>query len=115
VVGSPGVLYGANWQSPELRGTAVFVESALSWLAASPPMLDIPDKPAVTAGLRLSEDSLAGIFRYVIVYMPLAAALLGLAVYLARRGSERRPGDKGGPGAPAGRGASAEAEREGSP
>ncbi|WP_437592581.1 GldG family protein [Sorangium sp. So ce1000] len=103
VVGSPGVLYGANWQSPELRGTAVFVESALSWLAASPPMLDIPDKPAVTAGLRISEDSLAGIFRYVIVYMPLAAALLGLAVYLARRGSERRPGDKGSPGSPAGR------------
>ncbi|WP_437977775.1 GldG family protein [Sorangium sp. So ce295] len=120
VVGSPGVLYGANWQSPELRGTAVLVESALSWLAASPPMLDIPDKPAFTAGLRISEDSLAGIFRYVIVYMPLAAALLGLAVYLARRGSERRPGDKGGPGAPAGRGArgasaEAEAEREGSP
>ncbi|KYF91452.1 hypothetical protein BE17_30180, partial [Sorangium cellulosum] len=78
VVSSPGVLYGANWQSPELRGTAVFVESALSWLAASPPMLDIPDKPAVTAGLRLSEDSLSGIFRYVIVYMPLAAAFLGL-------------------------------------
>lgn len=113
VVSSPSALYGANWQSPELRGTAVFVESALSWLAASPPMLDIPDKPAVTAGLRLSEDSLAGIFRYVVVYMPLAAALLGLAVHLARRGSERRPGDKGGPGAPAGRGSPGGTEREG--
>ncbi len=113
VVSSPSALYGANWQSPELRGTAVFVESALSWLAASPPMLDIPDKPAVTAGLRLSEDSLAGIFRYVVVYMPLAAALLGLAVHLARRGSERRPGDKGGPGSPAGRGSPGGTEREG--
>ncbi|XYI01184.1 GldG family protein [Sorangium sp. So ce1128] len=118
VVSSPGVLYGANWQSPELRGTAVFVESALSWLAASPPMLDIPDKPAVTAGLRLSEDSLAGIFRYVIVYMPLAAAFLGLAVHLSRRGSERRrggPDDRRGPGAPAGRGSPGGAEREGAP
>ncbi|WP_437579745.1 GldG family protein [Sorangium sp. So ce887] len=113
VVSSPSALYGANWQSPELRGTAVFVESALSWLAASPPMLDIPDKPAVTAGLRLSEDSLAGIFRYVVVYMPLAAALFGLAVHLARRGSERRPGDKGGPGSPAGRGSPGGTEREG--
>ncbi|WP_438009791.1 GldG family protein [Sorangium sp. So ce321] len=112
VVSSPGVLYGANWQSPELRGTAVFVESALSWLAASPPMLDIPDKPAVTAGLRLSEDSLAGIFRYVIVYMPLAAAFLGLAVHLSRRGSERR---RGGPGAPAGRGSQGGSERDGAP
>ncbi|MGK3964884.1 GldG family protein [Sorangium sp. So ce118] len=117
VVSSPGVLYGANWQSPELRGTAVFVESALSWLAASPPMLDIPDKPAVTAGLRLSEDSLAGIFRYVIVYMPLAAAFLGLAVHLSRRGSERRggPDDRRGPGAPAGRGSPGGSEREGAP
>ncbi|KYG05755.1 hypothetical protein BE21_38700, partial [Sorangium cellulosum] len=104
VVSSPSALYAANWQSPELRGTAVFVESALSWLAASPPMLDIPDKPAVTAGLRLSEDALAGVFRYVVVYMPLAAALLGLAVHLSRRGSERRPGgpdDRRGPGSPA--------------
>ncbi|HTN88815.1 MAG TPA: GldG family protein [Sorangium sp.] len=118
VVSSPGVLYGANWQSPELRGTAVFVESALSWLAASPPMLDIPDKPAVTAGLRLSEDSLSGIFRYVIVYMPLAAAFLGLAVHLSRRGSERRrggPDDRRGPGAPAGRGSPGGSEREGEP
>ncbi|WP_437838797.1 GldG family protein [Sorangium sp. So ce1153] len=118
VVSSPGVLYGANWQSPELRGTAVFVESALSWLAASPPMLDIPDKPAVTAGLRLSEDSLSGIFRYVIVYMPLAAAFLGLAVHLSRRGSERRrggPDDRRGPGAPAGRGSPRGSEREGAP
>ncbi|WP_438019542.1 GldG family protein [Sorangium sp. So ce315] len=111
VISSPSALYGANWQSPELRGTAVFVESALSWLAASPPMLDIPDKPAVTAGLRLSEDSLAGIFRYVVVYMPLAAALFGLAVHLSRRGSERRPGGKGGPGAPAGPGAPGGRER----
>ncbi|AUX21665.1 hypothetical protein SOCEGT47_021520 [Sorangium cellulosum] len=110
VISSPSALYGANWQSPELRGTAVFVESALSWLAASPPMLDIPDKPAFTAGLRLSEDALAGIFRYVVVYMPLAAALLGLAVHLSRRSTERRPPAKGGPGAAAGRGPG-EAER----
>lgn len=101
VVSSPSVLYGANWQSPELRGTAVFVESAISWLAASPPMLDIPDKPAFSAGLRLSEESLASIFRYVVVYMPLAAALLGVAVHLSRRGGERRrPGGTSGPSTP---------------
>ncbi|AUX41355.1 hypothetical protein SOCE26_027660 [Sorangium cellulosum] len=113
VISSPSALYGANWQSPELRGTAVFVESALSWLAASPAMLDIPDKPAFTAGLRISEDSLASIFRYVVVYMPLAAAFFGLAVHLSRRSTERRPGAKGGPGAGTGRGAPAGADREG--
>lgn len=86
VVSSPSALFGANWQSPELRGTALLVESAVSWLTARPPLLDIPEKPAVVAGLRLSEGSVAAIFRYVVLYMPLAAALLGVAVHLARRG-----------------------------
>jgi ABC-type uncharacterized transport system len=109
VVSSPSALYGANWQSPELRGTAVFVESALSWLAARPAMLDIPEKPLFTAGLRLSEGSLTSVFRYVVVYMPLAAALLGLAVHLQRRGSERRrPPTAGRRRPPAERGAGGE-------
>ncbi|EYF02023.1 GldG family protein [Chondromyces apiculatus] len=85
VVSSPSALFGANWQNPELRGTALFVDSAISWLAARPALLDIPDKPAMVAGLRVSEGSLASIFRYVVLFMPLAAALLGAAVYLARR------------------------------
>jgi hypothetical protein len=41
-------------------------------------------------GLRVSEESVTEIFRYVVVYMPLAAALLGAAVFLRRRGTERR-------------------------
>jgi len=104
VLASPGVLLGANWQSPELRGTAVLLESALSWLSARPAMLDIPDKPAFTAGMRVSEASLASIFRYVVLFMPLAAALLGAAVYLqrrapkgARRAEDAAPGRGRGP------------------
>lgn len=89
-VGSRGVLDAANWQSDDLRGTALFVESALAWLAARPPILDIPKKPAFTAGLRVSDQWLTGTFRYVVVYMPAAAMLLGVAVYLRRRG-EKRP------------------------
>ncbi|AKT39747.1 GldG family protein [Chondromyces crocatus] len=85
VVSSPSLLFGANWQNPELRGTAVFVDSAISWLSARPALLDIPDKAAIVAGLKISEGSLASIFRYVVLYMPLAAALLGVAVHLARR------------------------------
>lgn len=91
VVSSPSALFGANWQSAELHGTAVLIESAVSWLAARPAMLDIPGKPAFTAGLRLTEDSISSIFRYVVLYMPLAAALLGVAVYLQRRGRRARP------------------------
>lgn len=97
VVSSPSALFGANWQSPELRGTAVLIESAVSWLAARPAMLDIPGKPSFTAGIRISEDSLASIFRYVVLYMPLAAALLGVAVHLQRRGARRAQKGEGAP------------------
>jgi hypothetical protein len=96
VVGSAGVIVGANWSIDELRGTAIFVESAITWLAARPAMLDIPQKPSVMTGLRVSEESVTEIFRYVVVYMPLAAALLGAAVFLRRRGTERRGGEKKG-------------------
>src|SRR5262249_25516927 len=58
-VGSASALFGANWQAEELRGGAVFVESAIAWLAARPVLLDIPNKPTFTAGLRVSDDWLA--------------------------------------------------------
>ena len=100
VVGSASVLMGANWQAEELRGTALFVESAMSWLAAKPVFMDIPNKPTFTAGLHVSEDSMAEIFRYVVIFMPLAPVLFGIAVRLRRRGTERRgkgpKGPKGG-------------------
>jgi hypothetical protein len=104
VVGSAGVVLGANWSIDELRGTALFVESALTWLAARPMMLDIPNKPAFMAGLRVSEESIGDIVRYAVVYMPLAAALLGVAVHLRRRGNERRAGSGSGSGDESGAG-----------
>ena len=89
-LGSASPMMGENWQSDELRGTAIFVESAIAWLASAPAPLDIPNKPAFTAGLRMSEDSLASVFRYVVVFIPLAGVLTGLAVHLRRRATERR-------------------------
>jgi hypothetical protein len=38
----------------------------------------------------VSEASLDDIVRYSVIYMPLAVALLGVAVHLRRRGGERR-------------------------
>lgn len=90
VVGSASPALGQNWMEPILRGGAVFAESALSWLAARPPLVDLPEKPAV-AGTRISEANLGEVSRYVLVYMPAAAALLGLSVYLRRRSTEGRP------------------------
>ena len=88
-VGTAGVVHAANWQSEDLRGTAIFVESAIAWLAARPPILDIPKKPSFTAGLHVSDAWLAATFRYTVLYMPLAAMLMGIAVYLRRRGERR--------------------------
>jgi hypothetical protein len=93
-VASSSPMMGENWMSDELRGTAVFIESAMAWLASSPTPIDIPKKPAMTAGLRLSEDSLASIFRYVVVFIPLASVLVGVAIHLRRRSTERRRGPK---------------------
>jgi hypothetical protein len=87
VVGTTSLALGQNWQERVLQGGAIFTESALSWLAAEPPILDIPDKPAV-AGARINEASLGEVLRYVVVYMPAAALLLGAAVYLRRRGGD---------------------------
>jgi hypothetical protein len=93
-VASSSPMMGENWMSDELRGTAVFVESALAWLASSPTPIDIPKKPAMTSSLKLSEDALASIFRYVVIFIPLASVLIGLAIQLRRRSTERRRGAK---------------------
>ena len=89
VVGSGFALADENWKQPRpLRGDAFFVENAISWLASRPAVLDVPERPAVAAGIRITEASRSEVRNYVLVYMPLAAALLGLAVALRRRSTE---------------------------
>jgi hypothetical protein len=95
VVAARGALQAPNWQVDELRGTAIFIEGAIAWLAARPPILDIPQKPAATAGLRVSDEWLGKTFRYVVIYMPLAAMLIGFAVHLRRRDEKRGAAAKG--------------------
>ncbi|HEU4410086.1 MAG TPA: GldG family protein [Polyangiaceae bacterium] len=104
VVGTGSPAQGQSWQEPALRGGALFVESAVSWLTSRPQIVDIPNKPSVQAGLRLSDESLGQVTNYVTLYIPAAAALVGLAVYLRRRSTEGRaaraaPGGGGGGGA----------------
>jgi hypothetical protein len=93
VVGAASIALGQSWQERAVRGGAVFTESAISWLAAEPPIVDVPDKPAV-AGARINEASLGELLRYVIFYMPGAVLLLGLAVYLRRRVGDARGGEE---------------------
>jgi hypothetical protein len=77
-----------------LRGAAFLVENAISWLASKPEILDVPEKPTVAAGIRINEDSRSEVKRYVLLFMPLAAALLGAAVALRRRSTEGAPRKK---------------------
>jgi hypothetical protein len=102
VVGSRFALAEENWRQPRpLHGAAFLVDSALSWLAARPEVVDVPDKPEVDAGMRVSEQGRAEVRRYVLVFMPLAALLLGAAVWAWRRSSENKSyqrGDKEPPG-----------------
>jgi hypothetical protein len=92
VLGSRFALADDNWRQPRpLHGLAFLVESAVSWLAARPAVIDVPDKAEVAAGMRVSEEGRTQVERYVLLWMPLAAALLGVAVWFWRRSSENRP------------------------
>lgn len=91
VVGSASVLTSPTFQEPlPLRGAALLTENAISWLAAKPQILDVPDKPAVAAGIRITEDDRAAVRRYVLFMMPGTVALLGLFIGIWRRRTEGR-------------------------
>jgi hypothetical protein len=90
VVGTANVAFGQTFRDATLLGNRIFIESALSWLAAKPAIVEVPQKPSHPAGLSLSEDSLGEVLRYVLVYMPGAALVLGGLILLRRRSTERR-------------------------
>jgi hypothetical protein len=98
VAASANLAWSRNWREPGLLGNRMFVESAISWLAARPALVSVPEKPAKEVGLELTEESLGEVFRYVLLYMPGAAAALGVFVLVRRRRAERRsrqePADK---------------------
>lgn len=95
VLGSASPLTTTSFREPTpLRGGALLVESAISWLASKPQVLDVPDRPAVAAGLRITDDDRSAIRRYVLFFMPGTVAVLGLLIAYWRRrteGSEVKP------------------------
>jgi hypothetical protein len=95
VVGSSSVLANEAFRDlPAYRGGPLLAESAISWLASKPQVLDVPEKAAVGAGMRVDEESRSAIRRYVVLFMPATVALLGLAIALFRRAGEGRKGKK---------------------
>ncbi len=95
VLGTPSALTATQFREPlPVRGGAILVESAISWLAAKPQVLDIPEKSAVAAGMRITDDSRSDIRRYVLVFMPGAFALAGVVVALVRRAGEGKKNER---------------------
>jgi hypothetical protein len=89
VLSSHTLVMGAIWRNPEFRANAILVGNAMSWLASERTFLDIPPKEAYVAGLSMDEETMSGIFRYVVIYMPLATLLFGVAIHLRRQRSRR--------------------------
>ncbi len=85
VVGTSSVLSTRGALDPSSVGSAFFAEGAISWLSARAPVLDIPDRPSVTAGVRLTAESIDEVKRYVLVLIPLTFAALGILVTWSRR------------------------------
>jgi hypothetical protein len=90
VTGASNLAWNRNFQDPSLYGNRRLIENAISWAAARPSMLSVPEKPEREVGLSLSEDSLGEVMRYVLFYMPAAAGLIGAFVLLRRRDVERK-------------------------
>ncbi len=90
VVGTKSAVVGANWTNERLQGTALFVESAISWLASQPVVLDIPAQPARSLAVGLTDELLRGAALKVIGLLPLSMVLLGVGIRLRRRATEKR-------------------------
>ncbi len=103
VIGSASPLTSPTFREPlPLRGAALFVESGISWLASKPQVLDVPDRAAVPAGIRITDDDRAAVRRYVVFMMPGTVAVLGIVIALWRRRTEGAPslGEDGAPPKP---------------
>jgi hypothetical protein len=92
VIGTASPLTSPMYREPlPVRGAAIFTLSAISWLASKPQVLDVPEKAAVAAGLHMTDESRSELRRYVVLFMPGAFALAGIAIALARRSGEGAP------------------------
>lgn len=90
VVVGTGMLAGSrSFRDAALYGNRLFVENSVSWLAARPALVSVPEKAETEVGLALTQESLDEVMRYVVIYMPLSAAVLGVLVIWRRRSVEK--------------------------
>ena len=95
VVGTSNIVTNTSFRDPALHGNRTFTENAFSWLLERPALVTVPERPPVQAGVSLTEESLSELLRYVLIYMPGAAACVGGFVLLRRRKREDRAHPRG--------------------
>lgn len=89
IAGSSSYARSHSFRDPALVGNRLLVENALAWAAVRPAIVNVPEKPARSVGLALTEESLSEVLHYVLVYMPGAAALIGGLILYRRRAEEK--------------------------
>jgi hypothetical protein len=90
VVGTANLAWADSYRDANLFGARLFTENAISWLADRPALVSVPEREGFNAGLTLTEDALGDVESYVLLYMPLTAALTGVFILLRRRSTERK-------------------------
>jgi len=100
VAGAVNLAWSRNWRDPTLLGNRLFVENAVAWLVDRPALVSVPKRRSFPAGLSVTEESLSDVLLYVMVYMPLTAALMGAFVIFRRRkppeaAASSEPGESG--------------------
>jgi hypothetical protein len=88
-----GFSYLATNEAMAAGARARFVDAALlqasvGWLVERNDLIDVPPKPANSAALMVSAETVKLVRWYALVFVPLAALLVGLAVLRARKSVE---------------------------
>ncbi len=86
VFGTSTLVEARSFAEPvQSRGAAFLSESIVALLGGDLPIVDVPEKQEISAGLRVTDEARGSIVRYVLLVVPGAFAVLGLAIAWLRR------------------------------
>lgn len=87
--GTSSILEGTNFtlQARAVVSNASMVEAVVGWLSSRRELIEVPARPAERISFLVSDSEVMRVGLYVMVLVPLAAALVGIAVWRARKNS----------------------------
>ncbi|MCH2108465.1 MAG: hypothetical protein MK135_04000, partial [Polyangiaceae bacterium] len=89
-LGSGELLENSSLKESTRLGNRTFAEQLLAWTVHRRSLVSIPGKSLKSANISLTEESLSSLMRYVLLWMPGLAALLGLALLSYRKKQDRK-------------------------